>query len=151
MPIQMDQICHDWTPVQIQVIHREQKLPLGLIGSQPATKVINETVELPQISIPLGVTPMEGLLISGNGHQQINAVRSIDIFTCSIASLLPHGLSKSTILILNFELALIRINYILSTLPKPSIWIYCISVEVANMHVQRQVCPIRCGGCRLPC
>jgi hypothetical protein len=90
----MDQICHDWTPVQIQVIHPEQKLPPGSISSQSATKVINETVEPPQISIPLGVTPMEGKclicpLISGNGHQQINAVQSIDIFTCSIAFFSP--------------------------------------------------------------
>ena len=88
--------------------HCEQKLPPGLIGSQPATKVINETVEPPQISIPLGVTPMEEkclirLLISGNHHQQINAVQSIDILICSIALLLPHNLSKSMILIFNFE------------------------------------------------
>jgi hypothetical protein len=58
----------------------------GTISSQPDTKVINETIERPQISITLGVTPMEGKclicpLVTGYGHQQINAVRSITVFT----------------------------------------------------------------------
>ena len=79
MPILMDQILHDWTLMQIQIIHCEQKLPPGTISSQTETKVINETIEPPQISITLGVTPMEGkclicLLVTGYGHQQINAV-----------------------------------------------------------------------------
>ena len=79
MPIRMDQILQDWTLMQIQIIHCEQKLPPGTISSQTETKVINETIEPPQISITLGVTPMEGkclicLLVTGYGHQQINAV-----------------------------------------------------------------------------
>jgi hypothetical protein len=82
----MDQILHDWTLMQIQVIHCEQKLPPRTISSQPDTKVINETIEPPQISITLGVTPMEGKclicpLVIGYGHQEINAVRSINVFT----------------------------------------------------------------------
>jgi hypothetical protein len=142
--------------MQIQVIHCEQKLPPRTISSQPDTKVINETIEPPQISITLGVTPMEGKclicpLVTGYGHQQINAVRSINVFTRCIASLLPRDLPKFTVLILDFELALIQINYILSTLPKHSVWKWGIAVEVANMHVQRQVRSIRHGGCRLPC
>ena len=104
----------------------------------------------------LGVTPMEGKclicpLVTGYGHQQINAVQSINVFTRCIALLLPRDLSNSTILILDFELALIQINYILSTLPKHSVWKWGIAVEVANMHVQRQVRSIRRGGRRLPC
>jgi hypothetical protein len=142
--------------MQIQVIHCEQKLPPRTISSQPDTKVINETIEPPQISITLGVTPMEGKclicpLVTGYGHQQINAVRSINVFTRCITLLLSRDLPKFTVLILDFELALIQINYISSTLPKHSVWKWGIAVEVANMHVQRQVRSIRRGGCRLPC
>ena len=153
----MDQILHNWTLMQIQVIHCEQKLPPRTISSQLDTKVINETIEPPQISITLSVTPMEGkclicLLVTRYGHQQINAVRSINnAFTRCIALLLPRDLSKSTILILDFELALIQINYISSTLPKHPVWIWGIAVEVVNMHVQRQVRSIRGGGRYLPC
>ena len=156
MPICMDQILHDWTLMQIQVIHCEQKLLPGTISSQPDTKVINETIDPSQISITLGVTPVEGKclicpLITGYGHQQINAVQSIYVITRCITSLLPRDLSKSTILILDFELALIQINYISSTLPKHSVWKWGIAVEVANMHVQSQVRSIRRRGLRLPC
>ena len=45
----MDQILHDWTLMQIQVIHCEQKLPPGTIRSQPDKKVINETIEPPPV------------------------------------------------------------------------------------------------------
>ena len=85
------------------------------MSSQPVAQVINVIVEPPQISIPLGVAPMKrkGLthpLVTRNGHQQIDTIRSIYVLPCGIAAPLPHDLTEFTMLILNLELTLIQIN-----------------------------------------
>jgi hypothetical protein len=125
------------------------------VNSQPVAQVVNVIVESPQISIPLGVAPMKrkGManpLVTRNGHQQIDTIRSVDVLPCGITAPLPHDLTKFTILILNLELTLVQINNVPSAFPEDSIWECCVTVLVANMHIQRKIRLIRCGGCRLP-
>jgi hypothetical protein len=117
MSTTMNQIIDSWVPVDIQIIHRENKRPPRMFFCQPITELRLETEESPQVSPSLREAPVEGKgttnpLIARNGHEQIHTPLSFFILTSCVALLFPCYLSKLPVLGLQLIITLIKVNYI---------------------------------------